>query len=70
MYSAIVQRVQRLEISFTEEDFSQWKKDNPHSIHTHENFTKDLAEVSADIPEVWSTYEQDIICIIYNSGRE
>jgi len=66
MYNAIVQRVQRFEVSFTEKEYKEWAKWNAHVSHTHESFVKDMAESVADVPEAWNTYEQDIICIIYN----
>lgn len=70
MYTGIIQRVQRLEIFFEEEDFKAWKKDNPHVSHTHENYVRDMAEACSDDVDLWDTYEQDIICILYNSERE
>lgn len=66
MYNAVVQRVQRLEIAFDDNDFEDWKKQNPHAFHTHENFVKSMAEVLGEVPESWNTYEQDIVCIIYS----
>jgi len=67
MYNAVVQRVQRFEVIFSDSDFDQWKKENPHIIHTHEEYVKSMTEMIVNVPEAWNTYEQDIVCIIYTN---
>jgi hypothetical protein len=70
MYKARFQRFQYLDVSFTEEDYALWKKSNPHSIHTHENYSKELCDFMSEDDDCWSTMELDLICIISGSDRE
>jgi hypothetical protein len=70
MYSSRFQRVQYLDVSFTEEDYAMWKKSNPHSVHTHENYSKELCEFLSGDDSSWVTMERDLICIISAADRE
>lgn len=68
MYNAVVHKIQRLEMSFSDEDYEDWKKQNPHSKHTHENYVIDTA-VNADDESFWQTVELDLICIVYSKDN-
>lgn len=68
MYSAVVHKTERLEISFSEDDYNHWKKQNPDIKHTHEMYVKDTA-LNSEGWSLWDIVDFDIVCIVY-SGED
>lgn len=65
MYSSIVHRIQRLELSFSEEDYEDWKRTNPDELHTHENYVMFTAKHAED-ESFWHAVDYNIICLLYS----
>ena len=68
MYTSKVHKTQSAEITFSEEDYNNWKWDNPDAKHSHEKYVEEIALALIDEDSFWANESIDIVCILH--GRD